>query len=111
MPIRFKSGPYKGDYNFPRIVTLLKELGAEVPYTKYSDTTSTSYLFKGCLNQSYFINNRLDDTKAPTTPAPATLASTKTSKKRSKKSGSKGSKKKATEPTGITEEDVAAAIF
>ena len=71
------------------------------------------YLYKGCLNWSYFFNNGLDDTKAPTAPASAALAPTKTSKKRLKKSSLKGSKaikRKATKATKPIEED-AIAIF
>ncbi|XTI94129.1 hypothetical protein V2W45_1335581 [Cenococcum geophilum] len=96
------------------MVTLLKELGAKVPYTKYLDTTSIACLFKGCLNWSYFINNGLDDTKAPTAPAPTALASTKTSKKRLKKSSLKGLKavkRNATKPARLTEEDITADLF
>jgi len=109
MPVRIKRGAKKGTYNFPKMVTLLKELGAEVLCTECSDTTSTSCLYEGCLNWSYFLNDGLGDAEAPAAPAP-----TKTSKKGSKKSGSKGSKaakKKAAEAAGPTEEDAAAAMF
>ena len=66
-------------------------------------------MYEGCFNWSYFLNNRLDNTKAP-----AALAPTKTSKKRLKKSSLKGLKavkRKATEPARLTEEDVAADLF
>ena len=67
-----------------------------------------AYLFKGCLNQSCFLNNRLDNTKTPA------LAPTKTSKKGLKKLGLKGLKaikKKAAKPARITEEDIIVAMF
>ncbi|XTI91411.1 hypothetical protein V2W45_1333375 [Cenococcum geophilum] len=63
------------EYNYPRIVTLLKDLGTKVPYTKYLDTSSN--------------NNKLD-TKTPASPTPK-----KASKKGLKKSSLKAIKKKA----------------
>ena len=57
----------------------------------------TACLFEGCLNQSYFLDNRLDPHS--NTKIPAASALSKASKNGSKKSSLKALKKKAAKAT------------